>query len=280
MTSRLYCVTDFKCDEKFWRDEFDNNTNMKYFYAGEEYTKEGKKHWQCVMYFHAAIRLSKNEIKKYDGRHIEKCKGTFDDNYKYCTKDGKCALELGDKPQQGKRTDLQNILHEIKTNNATEDDILEKYPDAYIKHYKFFEKYLIKHLPERTKPPEVIVIWGPAGLGKTRQVVDKHGQDYDSVEYCNGMFRGYNGKKVVLIDDFDWRLLPRQIYLRLTDRYKYIINVKYGEMNWAPDIIYITCNDDPSTWYGHDKAVLRRITETRSVAEVGGNTIPHFLERV
>jgi len=40
--------------------------------------------------------------------HIEKMKGNFAQNEKYCSKEGK-LIEFGERPKQGKRTDLIEV---------------------------------------------------------------------------------------------------------------------------------------------------------------------------
>lgn len=51
-----------------------------------------------------------------------------------------------------------------------------------------------------------------------------------------------------MLDDYRG-CLPRQLLLRLLDRYPLVVETKGGHVTWAPDCIWITSNYDTAHWY-------------------------------
>jgi hypothetical protein len=86
-----------------------------YCIAGKEICPNtGAFHLQCYIQFKNQVRLSK--IKKIDNQsHWETARGSFEENFKYCSKD-KNYIEWGTpkKNEQGKRNDLINLCDDIK----------------------------------------------------------------------------------------------------------------------------------------------------------------------
>jgi len=96
------------------------NLPMDYKVFGFEVGNKGTPHIQGYLYHHN--KVSMRQIKKLLSRaHIEKAKGTPQDNYNYCTKDGE-YYEFGDLPRKGKRTDMDTVVQMI-TNGHTYEEI-------------------------------------------------------------------------------------------------------------------------------------------------------------
>lgn len=75
------------------------DTTFRYCIFGFEQGKEGTHHMQGYIYFYNQKRL--NEVKNHLPRaHLEVARGTPDQNYNYCSKEGD-FYEFGDKPCQG-----------------------------------------------------------------------------------------------------------------------------------------------------------------------------------
>ena len=95
-------------------------------------------------------------------------------------------------------------------------------------------------------------------------------------------FDGYNGEKVLLIDDFSGWVKYREL-LTLLDGYPYRCEMKGGHV-WAKwNWVIITSNLDVKNWYNREDIdpLTRRISEEviflrkmEQSPEVGGNTIP------
>ena len=90
--------------------------------------------------------------------------------------------------------------------------------------------------------------WGKAGLGRTRYVWEKHGLSvYAPTTYK--WWEGYDGHKVVLIDEFrgDWCKFGE--LLKLLDIYPYTVETKVGSPQIQATTFYITSCKLPEEVY-------------------------------
>lgn len=257
MESRAFCITDFELDLGFWM-AFWRDLKPRYLLAGEETCPStGKTHWQMYLYFNSAKSYKK--IKRLTKpRHIEICHGSPGQNHVYCTKEN-IEFEWGNRPAQGKRSDLTEIRDMID-NGSTDLDIAQEHFGSFIRYNKGIEKYRSLKQPKRNWKTKVIILWGAPGTGKTREAFEAGGT---LVEYTGSFFLGYENQKIVILDDFDPATMDKSTFLKITDRYPLKVNVKFGQMEWNPKILYITSNYDPSNWYGGGHEIIRRIDENR-----------------
>lgn len=253
---RLFAITDFVCDRNFW-ETFCASDNVEYFVAGLEICPETQRnHLQAFIYFKHQRTLS-SVIKKLKPRHVEICAGNINQNFKYCTKDNNVYYEFGSKPHQGKRNDILEIVEKFVPGNF--DELMLENPQVYCQYNRGLEKLYTKSLKKAAlnrKPPTIIVHWGPTGTGKTRTAVQAGAH---IINYSNGFFSGYSGEKVICLDEFNPENMPRETFLRFTDRYYYELNVKGDYIPLCAETIYITSNISPLNWYARDPAVQRRI---------------------
>lgn len=137
-------------------------------------------------------------------------------------------------------------------------EIADEYFAKWCQYSKPFEAYALMRSPKREWITEVHVLWGDTGTGKTRYAVEQgaHPVWFDK----SGFAHGYNNEEVLIFDEFDTAVVPRNLFLQLTDRYAFTVNIKGGSRNWNPKKIYITSNYSPEDWYGACPAVKRRIT--------------------
>lgn len=90
-------------------EDLDNvmDLNSDYLIFGFEKGKDGTKHIQGYVYFENA--RSFDSVKKMIPRaHLEISRGSPQQNYEYCIKEGD-FYEFGDRPIQGERTDINEI---------------------------------------------------------------------------------------------------------------------------------------------------------------------------
>lgn len=243
--------------------------NAKYGIVGNEKgSLMEQPHFQG--YIHLKNAWSFDQIKKYIPRaHIEVSGGTDEDNFNYCSKQGDYK-EWGEKSiGQGNRTDIKEIANLIKSGDITLMDIMFDYPDMYLKYSRSFEKMFNAVQPHRQFPPHVEWIYGLAGTGKTRSVVDKFGPENVYMKDGTSWWDGYSQQEAILIDDFD-NNIPYRTLLRILDRYRYQGQVKGGYVNINSPHIYITCEHPPEHyWQGNElEQVKRRLT---SVLEIKKN---------
>lgn len=66
---------------------------------------------------------------------------------------------------------------------------------------------------------------------------------------------------MVVFDEFDHTWFPAKQFKRIIDGYPLLVQYKGGFMNWSPELVVITSNEDPSNWYTADQwpMVKRRI---------------------
>ncbi len=151
-------------------------------------------------------------------------------------------------------------------------DVYDSHPDDMRKYPRFAET--VRSLyppPPEDKAPEVILLIGPPGTGKTRYVRSREEREDLYVKPCDRDFwmNGYDGHPAVLLDDFAGASnhVTLTNLLQLIDRYQISVSTKHGHAWWQPERIYITTNIHPSNWYGyedrmiHYKALQRRFTQ-------------------
>lgn len=90
---------------------------------------------------------------------------------------------------------------------------------------------------------------GKAGKGKTRYIWDKHGIDEIYVPPDYKFWEGYDGHKIVLIDELrgDWCKFGQ--LLKLLDRYPYRVQTKGGSRQIQATTWYITSCKHPKDVY-------------------------------
>jgi len=242
-----------------------------YCVFGEECGDNGTKHLQGYVELGKQIRFE--ALKKLLPRaHIEARRGTAKQAADYCKKEGK-YYERGTISEQGKRTDLERCVEMIKE-NKTDVEIYDEIP-GLLRYNKAIETYKQASYKERTEKPTVHWLWGKAGVGKTRKVIDGYGANHVYIKDGTQWWNGYKQETVILIDDFDGKW-PFRDLLRLLDRYKYQGQTKGGYVQINSPRIYITCEYNPQHfWDGNElDQVLRRLdfVSEVGVSEVDGNT--------
>ena len=134
-----WCFTDFEllditkiCDS--------NETKIKYCCWGLEICPETKrKHHQGWIQLAKRTRLTGvKKLFKSKQIHLEPCKGTEQQNEKYCQKDN-IYDTWGEFTLQGQRTEIATIYKEIE-NGMTELQICRKYPREHAKFHKAFRR--------------------------------------------------------------------------------------------------------------------------------------------
>lgn len=247
---------------------------IRYIIGQVEICPETKReHIQCYVQFKKQIRFSAAKALLPPGAHIEKARGTAEENRQYCSKTdtrkaGTEPCEIGECTSQGKRKDLETFKQAIDQGRseaeiAQDNELFStwaKYPNLY-RRYK-----CAKITPrDRNTPPEVTLLIGSTGVGKTRRVFDEHKDDVyikDSTKWWDG----YIGQKCILLDE----LCPNDFFrveelLRLLDRYPYQGQTKGGYVNINSPYIAITSNMSmeelyPSANQEQINALNRRIT--------------------
>lgn len=254
-------------DEKFF-----NDLTLTYSVVGKEIGgTTGTPHLQGFITFARAYRFA--SLKKLHPRASwAYAKATDAGNY--CLKDQDYTIR--DYRSQGKRNDLLDYVNEIKQSGMKRACELNpvcalKFPNGT----KFIHSMMLQHRRVE-EPPSVFWWYGDAGVGKTRTVFDRFGQDNIYVKNCskgNKWFDGYEQQSVCLFDDFRADTLDWNFILQLTDRYPLSVEVKNAMIPFNSPVIIFTSPRSPEATFlnnGEDiNQFLRRVTEVKNfVTEV------------
>lgn len=226
----------------------------------------------------------KEKLRKILGgrAHIEPSKGTYEQNLKYCSKDGSLDFEFGTPRKQGSRTDIKTAREIVTTGGMRA--VVEQV-DSY-QAWRAAEMYLKYTDPPRTEKPYVIWLYGETGAGKSRvaQLIAPDAYWKDGTKWWDG----YDRHQAVIIDDFRSTHWTLDYMLRLLDRYPCRVEVKGGSRQFVADVIIITSPYPPTLTYSATAEdigqLIRRIDEINEVStpppqcihdsKVGGNTKP------
>lgn len=235
---------------------------MTYLVWGKEIApKTGTPHLQG--YFELTHKMRWSTLHKLDGlkrASFRKAGGTAQENLVYCSKDGDW-FEMGQKKvrKQGARRDLDYVREA-----ALEHGMREVTCWGNLQQIRVAEKFLEYNEPGRLEKPCVTWIHGEAGCNKTRIAREMLPGAYRKSE-SSKWWKGYDGQKDVILDDFRDSWMHYSDLLSLLDRYEHMVECKNGYRQFRGTNIVITCNVAPDRLYQNltsecKKQLLRRIT--------------------
>ena len=260
---------------------------LRYFCMADEIGKQGTPHTHIYVCFKSRVRFS--TVQKYfPTAHIEKPHASVQSNIDYICKRGKWENtdkadtkvegtfeEWGTVPlQKGTRPDMEELYQMIDAgySNAeilaiNNDYILDIDKLDKVRTMLLIEKYKGK----RRINLKVIYISGATGTGKTRGVLDEHGDEnvYRINDYQHP-FDGYSCQPVLAFDEFRSSLKLSDM-LNYCDIYPIDLPARYANRFACYETVYIISNweleqqykevqeDNPESW----RAFLRRIHEVK-----------------
>lgn len=196
----------------------------------------GKKHIHIYVHFNKTTQLN---INKLLGAHIEKCRGSPQQNIKYIEKDGDIIEEIGKRPNQGGMT--------VKD--------LEETADVGTLPWQMYNTWNKIHTKKKNnlnisdfrKNVKVYYIQGESGIGKTEKALDlinenkkEFGEDFNSLKYENGFWDGIGDAKIALYDDFrDSHMRPSE-FINFIDYNIHSMNIKGSSEKNKYELIIIT----------------------------------------
>ncbi len=236
--SRNWCFTDFELLD--WTKIYDTSNDIRYICWGEETCpKTSKKHYQGWIQIEKKKRLGGiKKVCQSKKIHLESCRGSENENNKYCQKDN-LYKTIGEYTTQGKRTDLDELKN-IIDNGGTLESIANENFQAFIQYNRGFQEYkkmVDKKLRNKFRKVEVIHIYGDTGLGKTRKAME-----YEDVYKIQGSqlkwWDGYDGEATLVIDEYD-NQVPITELLSILDGYQLRLEIKgsFTYANWTKVII-------------------------------------------
>lgn len=217
--SYLWCFTNFNL--QFDYKEYYDTTTAEYIAFSEEICpKTNRKHHQGFVYFSAQRGSIKGVAKQLGGCHVEMCKGNIDQNCDYCSKEGS-LIEIGVKPKQGKRTDLNALIEELSNGKITTDEIVMKNPQMYHQYGRTLNaaEDIALRKKYRTWMTEGLWLYGPTGVGKSHRAYENYTPETHYVfPNDGGWWDGYKGQEIVIINEFRGSITFGEL-LDLCDKY-------------------------------------------------------------
>lgn len=282
--SRDFCVTIYNNFELALTDlSFDvEEGRVKYFVMGREIcSTTSKEHLQGYIYYVNARTFS--AVKKdFPTAHIESTKGTPKSASDYCKKGeqsheewdelgtsgsnyGKNAkfVEKGELPQQGARSDLENVREVLNTTGRMSDVV--QVATSY-QSVRMAEAILKYHEKGRDWKPYVRWFYGATGTGKSKEAYELLGDDCYTCLSTGKWFEGYDAHENVIIDDMRKDFMKFHELLRLLDRYQMRVECKGGSRQFVARNIIITSAYHPAKMFDTRediKQLLRRIDEIK-----------------
>lgn len=229
----------------------------------------GRPHVQGYVYKKSklsAVKLASILRELFDSApHLERARGTPQENQTYCSKDGD-YFEFGQCPSQGSRSDLAALAQAVIAGESLAD-IATKHPSDYIRYHGGIKAF---HLLTHSKPRDMHVAstvhwwFGPTGVGKSRKAFEMFG-DSAYVKMNDKWWDGYTGQSQVIFDDYRPSLCPFHELLRILDRYPYRVQPKGGSIELSANVFVVTtCSRPEVLWHNRTEEqlnqLLRRIT--------------------
>ncbi len=239
--------------------------------CSKEVGETGTEHLQFSVTFKRTYSMA--ALKKLHPRvHWEFQECTQDNNY--CRKrDSELVIDRDERKKKGSRTDIADIKQIVRDTLSMAAVVEAATSVQAVQMASYWLKY---NEPKRPIDPTGIEIhwrYGSSGEGKTRWVWEKHGLSvFTPTTYK--WWEGYDGHKIVLIDEFRANWCTFGELLKLTDIYPYTVETKYGSRQIQATTFYITSCKHPALVYntdtfdGQEKVdqFLRRLT---SVTHIG-----------
>lgn len=260
----------------------------------------------CLICFRSRVRFSTLKRKPcFSKAHIEDLKGTPQQCVTYLQKSGKWLFNKEKQeqviegtfeswgelpPEITHKRDMSALLHLVEA-GYTDLEIINKNPD-YISIMEKIERLRTKILIEKYKGTRrlnlhTVYISGPTATGKSRYVLDTHGDInvYRVTDYKHP-FDHYSNEPVLCFDEFrsQIRLSEMLVY---TDIYPIQLPARYANTYACYETVYIVSNwslesqftdaqeTSPESW----NAFLRRIHEVRIFNVDGTVTIYDSVEK-
>ncbi len=244
---------------------------VKYLVCQLEAGESGTPHIQGYIQLDPKIRLKNLKELIGETAHCEVAKGNAESNRTYCTKaEGRIEgpLEHGSYVNhQGSRSDLEAVAADVKA-GSTLKELAENHPVPYIKFTRGIKSLRAALGPERTEPPEVTLLFGPPGCGKTSRVFDSEPDVWLDNPGQGMWFDGFDFQDAALFDDFAGAASHCTLseFLRYIDRYPVRAPIKGDFTRFPSRRIFITTNIHPSKWWDFSSreeqypALVRRIS--------------------
>lgn len=256
----------------------EKNENVKYMVLGKEVGKEGTPHLQGFCQFVAPITMKGAKDRLGPRCHVEARRGAPSQASEYCKKGGD-YVEYGALSGQGQRTDLI-ALQETLDSDVPMSEVVQRHFGAYMRYSRAVTTYRsLSRATTSRPPPKIRWLWGPSGVGKTRSLstwltsMELTVSDdcyFLSTTPTGTWWDGYEGQKVVVLDDFRGTWFPHHVALRIFDRLPYKVPAHGQQLPLVSEYFFVTTNMPPTQTYAQDPAgaFMRRVDDYGEVIEM------------
>lgn len=243
-------------------------------YQKEKAPDTGALHWQGFVSFVDRFTTMKKakELLGSDKIHLEPA-ANVEKSIEYCQKantrvDGPFIFGDQDKvcKKKGQRTDLLEIQTKLKA-GANTKEIADTHFSSWVKYHRAFAVYKSLVQEKRTRPPCILIFWGPSGTGKSECALAlsscKSSYWITPGNGKNVWFDDYSNEEFFVLDDF-YGWIKYDYLLRLLDRYPLRVETKGGGGQFTSCHVIFTSNLRWDCWYkvgSHGAALQRRVRE-------------------
>lgn len=244
--SRRWC---FRISNPTEEDNPEGWSDWRYLVWQKEQGEHGERtiHLQGYVVWNQARTF--NWVKcQHEGAHWEQARGNLEQNIAYCTKEETRIAGpwiRGHKPQAGKRNDIHDCT-DMLDRGASLREVALAYPVPYVKYHNGFKSYRLETAQDRSGQPNIIILWGPTGCGKSKLVYDTFPQAYRKPK--GKWWDGYHTQDTVVFDDF-YSWITYDEILRILDWYPLMVEIKNGYVRLVANTFVFTSNKDPMLWY-------------------------------
>jgi hypothetical protein len=238
--------------------------HVRYIVWQLEQGESGTPHYQGYVIFTKNMRT--NALKTLNSRaHWENRRGTHEEAEDYCTKEDTRIggpYKKGTPPaKRGNKSALDRVRTAID-GGADMQTIARDYFGLWCRYRHSFLAYKLMTSGNRDFKTEVLVVWGPTGVGKSSFARRNFPDAFWKAK--SKWWDGYEAHEVVVLDDY-YGWLPLDDLLRLLDRYPLYIETKGGTTQFLAKLVIFTSNKHPDDWYKnipdvHRDALTRRLT--------------------
>lgn len=250
--SRTFVFTNFNTEFEY--KLVDDITYIAY--GGEVCPKTERAHHQGWICFKTQRSGGPRSLKKIcnlvGGRgHVELMRGSLGQNDAYCSKEGQLT-ELGDRPAQGDRNDLKDVVNDIRLGKRKADDIAVEDPVFYHMYGRTLSKAedVLARKRFRTDMTKGIWYYGPTGVGKSHKAFEGFDPDTHYVKPLSDCWwDGYTGQKIVILNDFRGQIAYSEL-LTLVDKWPHSVKRRNREpIPFVAETVIVTSSMKPEDVY-------------------------------
>lgn len=173
---------------------------------------------------------------------------------------------------QGSRNDIKPVIERLKKGDRLSDVAMDN-PLIYCKYrngLKDIAMWVERENTWRFRKMNVHVIWGSAGVGKSKAFFDytkKRNCCIATLDSNEFPIQLYDGEPTLIIDEFSGQV-KHSLLLRILDGHQFGVNMKGGARYACWDTVFITSQSPPESWYPNlhiekQRALCRRITSCK-----------------